>query len=211
MNREAVEYIYHWLLKEYDCRELGAPDSKIMGEVLSEWELELEAAGKNALRQYIHIQTAFYSGTIMQLAKEEQRERRRVRDTEMRKLSYGERCDIALELAVRYCMEVEYRLICNSHEEKAYIEVLEGIKELAEMGHYKSGLQFAEALIDLEHPAEAAELLQKMIQRKPDKTAYMQRGKRTKVYISGVDGILSATTAPERISRLSAFKICYGR
>ena len=70
---------------------------------------------------------------------------------------------------------------------------------------------FAEALIDLEHPAEAAELLQKMIQRKPDKTAYMQRGKGTKVYISGVDGILSATTAPERISRLSAFKICYGR
>lgn len=176
MNKERIEYIYQWLQRESDYREKGAPDIKMLAEAFSELRFDLLTGGQAKLVDYMNAQAPFYAGTIKYLSKKEQEEKISIRDEERRKYPAKKYNEIARKIAEYYCMEEEYEDILHRKGELGNEETIHRIARLAQMGHYKSGVQLASAMIYLGHSAEAAELLQGLIIQRPDKEVYAMLG-----------------------------------
>lgn len=176
MQSQRIEDMYQWLQSESDYRENGAPDMKMLAEACSELRFDLLAGGQAELVDYMNAQAPFYAGTIRYFSKEEQKRKRCIRDEESRKYSAEERNKIAWEVARYYCMEEEYEEVLQRKEEAGCEDTVRKLAALAQMGHYKSGLQLASFLSYTDRQAEAGQLLQGLIRQRPNPDAYAMLG-----------------------------------
>lgn len=176
MNKERIEYIYQWLQGESEYMEKGAPDARRLEEACSELRLDLLAGEQTELVGYLNTQALFFVETIKCFSKSGQKEKTGIQNEVKRKCSDVKCKEIVKKIAIYYCMEEEYEDILHRKKEVGIEETIHRIAKLAQMGHYKSGVQLAFALNYAGYSSDAAEILQGLIRRRGDIDAYSMLG-----------------------------------